>query len=159
MSKLRLLTLLNKMSCFFLPLAIILLLAFAIAPVNANKMNTLGINAKSVSLKTSIYSPINSPINVLINPSVIKHNDSSFNFGVTTGINQATSFNHSAQLNVNYLFVLLLSLFIVAFINYRYFKRKITPPPWYLCLRHHSRLSIASVNPSNLLYQAQHYHK
>lgn len=141
--------LLKKLFYFAVSIVIILLLALSIS---SNQINTsfigLEINIKSATVQSLTHASTH----VLNDISVINIIDSALSVGAITGVNQAANFNHSVQLLIEYLFIALLTLFIVV-VNYRHFKLAIALPPWYLLLKHHLRLSISGWKITNLQYQ------
>lgn len=74
---------------------------------------------------------------------------------VFVNINQAANFNHLNQITIDYILVALLVLFLVCVVNYQCYKPITSPPPWYLALKHGSRLKISGWKISNLQYKAQ----
>ena len=74
---------------------------------------------------------------------------------VFVNINQAANFNHLNQITFDYILVALLVLFFVCVVNYQWYKPTTSPPPWYIALRHGSRLKISGWKTSNLQYKAQ----
>jgi len=79
----------------------------------------------------------------------------SASLGVFVNINQATNFNHFNQTVVDYIFVALIALFLLCVVNYQCFTPSTLPPPWYIVLRHKSRIYISAFKVSNLQYTAQ----
>jgi hypothetical protein len=75
--------------------------------------------------------------------------------GVFLKINQAANFNHLNQMTSAYILVTLLVLFLVCAVNYLWYTPTIPPPPWYLVLRHCSRINLSGWKVSNLHYKAQ----
>ncbi|MFT5758661.1 MAG: hypothetical protein ACI9LM_003409 [Alteromonadaceae bacterium] len=68
---------------------------------------------------------------------------------------QASHFNHSQQRKIDYIFVVLLALFIYI-ISFIY--QKITAvrlPPWFCLLKHPAKSRVSGWKESNLLYKAK----
>jgi hypothetical protein len=70
-------------------------------------------------------------------------------------INQATNFNHLTQTTVDYVWVTLLMVFLVCSVNHQWYKPVALAPPWYLVLKHCSRIIVSGWKVSNLQYKAQ----
>ena len=126
-------SLLNKALPFFISLVIILLLAFV---MSSNKVNGSSIERQVSSIQILI----------------VENNKFSNSNGVITNINQATNFSHLKQVSSDYILISLLTIFFIAVVNYRHFKEKCLPPPWYFILKYASRLSISGWKVSNVLY-------
>lgn len=127
--------LLKKLLYFVVSFVIVFFLTLAITP---NKQSLPVIHAHNAAVQTSVGEY-----------SIIER--------IITNVGQAANFSHPTQLRIDYLLVLLISLLIAKRVNYQYFKPQIIRPPWYFCLRYHSRLSISGWKVSNLLYQYKHY--
>jgi hypothetical protein len=97
------------------------------------------------------------------NASFFQHDESSINEFkeqitsaiVLVSINQAVNFNHVKQTSIDYILAMLLLIFLIYVVNYRWFKPTISPPPWYIILRYKSRMYIPGLTISNLQYKAE----
>jgi len=79
----------------------------------------------------------------------------SYSFAIFVSINQASNFNHWNQTSVDYIFVVLLALFLVSAVNYQWYKPLIVLPPWYMVLKQRSRIFISGLKFSNLQFKIQ----
>ncbi len=79
----------------------------------------------------------------------------SYSFAIFVSINQASNFNHWNQTSVDYIFVVLLALFLVSAVNYQWYKPLIALPPWYMVLKQRSRIFISGLKFSNLQFKIQ----
>jgi len=89
------------------------------------------------------------------NSSLTELTEHSNSFGIFVNINQAANFNHISQATIDYVFVVLIALFIVLTVNYQWFKPTISPHPWYITLRYKSRKYISGFKISNLQYTTE----
>jgi len=87
--------------------------------------------------------------------SITEFKTHSSSFVLFVSINQASSFNHSIQTYFDSIFVVLLGLFLVSVVNYQWYKAIIVLPPWYMILKHSSRMYISGLKFSNLQYKTQ----
>ena len=87
--------------------------------------------------------------------SITELNKNLYSSAVLVKVNQATSFNHLNQVSPDYIFVALITLFLIAVVNYQYFKPSILPPPWYMVLRHSSHIYISGYKFSNVQYKTK----
>jgi len=90
-----------------------------------------------------------------VQTSFVEINKSSDGDGAIVNVNQAVNFNHFKQRFVDYSFVALLAIFFIFVVNYRYFKSKVLPPPWYIIFKSSSRISLSGWKVSNLLYKSK----
>lgn len=88
-----------------------------------------------------------------IESSLSDTNAVSADIAVFVSINQATNFNHVKQRSVDFVFVVLIALLLVAALNYLSFTLPVLPPPWYITLRYKSRLYLSCFKISNLQYK------
>ncbi|WP_284244152.1 hypothetical protein [Thalassotalea insulae] len=66
---------------------------------------------------------------------------------------QATRFNHFQQLSTKYLYVVVLAIFFISVVNYRFYQKIILLPPWYVRHRYYAGFRRLGWKISNLLYQ------
>ncbi len=126
--------LMKKHVYFLSSLAIVILLALV---VSQNKVSTLSVQNYNATQQASIVDMYSSVDGVFIN------------------VNQAANFNHSKQLNVDYVFVLLLAALIINVVNYLNYTPTTIPPPWYLRIKYKTRKLLSAWKTSNLLYKSK----
>lgn len=128
--------LLKKVLYLMTTLAITLLLTFA--------------NSTNLTKPSLIQQEI-APTHALL----VKIVKSEIGFSVITQVNQAAKFNHDKQLVLDYSEVVLLAIFFVIVVNFKYFKLVKLPLPWYLLFKRRTRNSLTGWKTSNILYKSQ----
>lgn len=87
--------------------------------------------------------------------NIVKSESSS---SVITQVNQAAKFNHVKQLAVDYSAVVLLTIFLIIVVNFKYFKLTILTLPWFLLFKRRTRHSLSGWKASNVLYKFQFFY-
>jgi len=125
--------LIKRLLYFVSSLVIILLLGLVVSPNKSTQFLYENVSASEVLV-------------VKVHKSIVRH-------AVIVSTNQATNFNHFKQRSVEYKFVTELTIFLAFVIYYLRVKSIVLPPPWYIFLKHHSRISLSGWKVSNLLYK------
>ncbi len=69
------------------------------------------------------------------------------------GVNQAAYFSHAQQVSIDYLFVVVIAIFLIAAVHYRFYQPIVLAPPWYLTRKAYSGFRRLGWKIGNLLYR------